>query len=66
MTLFVVLRSGELGGKQDDVQPLQRVHRLMTQVLRLEQLHQAAVKLVQLRLLNLPRNQKLCSLGSVF
>lgn len=53
-----ILRPGELGGKQDDVQPLQGVDGLMTELLRLQQLQQSAVKLLQLRLFNFPRNNK--------
>lgn len=38
------------------MQPLQGVHSLMTELLPLEQLDESAVKLVQLRLLDLPGN----------
>lgn len=49
-----LLRPGVLGGGQNEVQPLKGVHSLMAELLRLEQLHQSAVKLLQLRLLDLP------------
>ena len=51
-----LLRPGVLGGREDEVQPLQGVHSLMTELLPLEQLDESAVKLVQLRLLDLPGN----------
>ena len=49
-----LLRPDVLVGGEDEVQPLQRVHRLVTQLLPLEQLHQPAVELLQLRVLDLP------------
>lgn len=51
-----LLRPGVLGGREDEVQPLQGVHSLMAELLPLEQLDESAVKLVQLRLLDLPGN----------
>lgn len=51
-----LLRPGVLGGREDEVQPLQGVDSLMTELLPLEQLDQSAVKLLQLRLLDLPTN----------
>ena len=51
-------RPGVFGGGKDEVQPLQGVDRLMTDLLPLEQLHQSAVKLLQLGLLNLPEEKK--------
>ncbi len=50
------LRSGVLGGTEDEVQPLQGIDRLMAELLPLEQLDQSAVKLLQLRLLDFSKS----------
>ena len=55
-----LLRPGVLCGREDEVQPLQGVHSLMAELLPLEQLDESAVKLVQLRLLDLPGNDTPC------
>lgn len=49
-----LLRPGVLGGREDEVQPLQGVDSLMTKLLPLEQFRQSAVELLQLRFMDLP------------
>lgn len=61
-SLLELLRPGELVGREDEVQPLQGVDGFVTELLPLEQLHQSAVKLLQLRLLDLPGKHTYISL----